>query len=80
LGSMYVNGQGVKQNDIKAVEFFQKSCEGKHALGCYLLGLACEYGEGTRKDMGQALSYFGKACDLKYWRGCIDYARLKRGR
>lgn len=33
LGFMYEKGTGVKQSDVKAVDYYQKACELKHGGG-----------------------------------------------
>jgi TPR repeat protein len=61
LGLSYVNGKGVKQDDFKAVEFFQKACGLNCGGGCFNLGVSYEYGKAIRKSGIKALEYYGKA-------------------
>ncbi|MDR2080848.1 MAG: sel1 repeat family protein [Campylobacteraceae bacterium] len=49
LGTMYLNGKGVKQDYSKAAELFQKSCSGGSAFGCGNLAVCYEFGEGVKK-------------------------------
>ncbi len=78
LGAAYFKGTGVKQDYVKAVEFFQKACDLDEGSGCTNLGIAYEYGKGVRKSINKALKYYGKACDLKFALGCEYYAKLKQ--
>ena len=78
FGYKYYIGEGVKQDDFKAVEFYQKACGLNYGRGCSNLGVSYEYGEGVRKSGIKALEYYGKACDLKSVIGCKNYARLKK--
>jgi len=38
LGGMYYKGEGVSQDNAKAVQLFKKGCDGGNALGCSNLG------------------------------------------
>jgi hypothetical protein len=61
LGISYAKGKGVKQDDFKAVVFFQKACGLNDGGGCSNLGVSYEYGKGIRKSGIKALEYYGKA-------------------
>ena len=65
LGLMYEEGKGVKQDDFKALKFYQKACGLNFSGGCSNLGLMYEKGKGVRKSNTKALKYYGKACDLE---------------
>ena len=80
LGVMYVNGTGVTQDFFKAVELYQKACDGKYGSGCGQLGWMYEQGNSVRQSVADALTFYGKACDLKEKLGCKEYARLKTGK
>ncbi|WP_291951219.1 tetratricopeptide repeat protein, partial [Campylobacter sp.] len=69
---------GVKKDNFKAVEYFEKACELDNGRGCYNIGIMYENGKGVKKDIPKALEYFGKTCDLRIDKGCQAYARLKR--
>ena len=38
LGVAYAKGEGVTQDDVKAVEFYRQACDGQYAGGCDKLG------------------------------------------
>ena len=75
---MYEKGKGVKQDDFKALKFYQKACDLNDSSGCSNLGFMYEKGKGVRKSNPKALKYYGKACDLELVLGCKNYARLKK--
>jgi TPR repeat protein len=78
---MYEEGKGVKQDDLKALKFFQKACDLKSSC---LTPLPFSYesprleqpppefksqyekGKGVKQDDLKALKFFQKACDLNY--------------
>ena len=61
LGVMYDNGQGVRQDDAQAVQWYRKAAEQGHAKAQYNLGVAYINGQGVRQDDAQAVQWFGKA-------------------
>ena len=75
---MHYKGKGVKQDDFKALKFYQKACDLNFSGGCSNLGLMYEKGKGVRKSNTKALKYYGKACDLELALGCKNYAGLKK--
>jgi TPR repeat protein len=50
LGLMYEKGKGVKQDDFKALKFYQKACDLNNGTGCFNLGLMYEEGKGVKQD------------------------------
>jgi TPR repeat protein len=50
FGYKYYIGEGVKQDDFKAVEFYQKACGLNYGGGCFNLGLLYSNGEGVKQD------------------------------
>lgn len=78
LGFMYQYGEGVKQNDFKAVKFYKKAWDSGNAKGCYGFGFMYELREGVKQDSQKALELYGKACDLQFEGGCKNYALLKK--
>ena len=77
LGVLYDEGLGVKQNHAQAAQFYEKSCHGNYASGCYNLGVSYENGEGVQPNKSTAKKYYGKACDLGYQKGCDNYRTIK---
>ena len=76
---MYANGQGVRQDDAQAVQWYRKVAEQGDAEAQYNLGLMYYKGEGVRQDLALAQEWFGKACQNGNQNGCDNYQRLKAG-
>ncbi len=76
LGQKYTNGRGVKQDDFKAVEFYQKACGLNSGLGCTFLGFSYAKGKGVKQDDFKAVALHQKACGLNSWLGCIFLGAL----
>ena len=70
LGSMYLNGEGVKQDINKASELFLKGGENGDPTGYANLGVI--YHE--KQDMTKAIKYYQKAADMGNYIGIINLA------
>ena len=75
---MYANGQGVKQDYFKAVEWYQKAADQGHAAAQYNLGIMYKNGLGVKQNYTKAKDYFGLACDNKDQDGCDMYRKLNQ--
>ena len=64
LGFKYITGKDVKQDDFKAVKFFQKACDLNFRGGCSFLGLMYGKGKDVKQDDFKAVKFYQKACDL----------------
>lgn len=64
---MYDNGIEVKKDYKKAVELFDKACDGGIADGCNNLGHMYANGKGVKMDMTRAMGYARRACDAGSW-------------
>lgn len=92
LGLMYVEGNGVEQNDAEALKWFGKAAEQGLASAQYELGVMYGNGEGVTKNDAEAVNWFRKAAeqgdsDAQYNLGVIyqrgqgaaqDYAEAMR--
>jgi hypothetical protein len=67
---MYENGEGVEQDLSKAIELYEKACEGSYAPGYSSLGLMYENGRGVEQDLSKAFELYEKACELGDTFGC----------
>jgi TPR repeat protein len=56
FGYKYYIGEGVKQDDFKAVEIYQKACGLNYGGGCFNLGLMYSNGEGVKQDDFKAVA------------------------
>ena len=78
LGWMYANGQGVRQDDAQAVQWFGKAAEQGIAQAQYNLGVMYANGLGVRQNYKIAKEWFGKACDNGFQPGCDAYRKLNQ--
>ena len=46
---MYKKGKGVKQDDLKALKFYQKACGLNLGVSCSQLGFMYEKGKGVKQ-------------------------------
>jgi TPR repeat protein len=60
----YLDGDGVKVNEGKAVEWTEKLIEKNIGMGYYHMGVFLQQGIGVKQDRKAALEYFRKAADL----------------
>ena len=61
LGWCYANGQGVKQDWQKVIEWFTKAAEQGNADAQYNLGVSYENGNGVKQDWQKAVEWYTKA-------------------
>jgi uncharacterized protein len=61
LGTLYVKGEGVSKNMVKAAELFDGAVKKGHELGAYYLGGMHENGVGVAKDLEKAHGYYEMA-------------------
>ena len=71
---MYEDGEGVKKDYKKAVELYNKACDGGVADGCNNLGYMYTHDKGVKRDMTRATGYFRRACDAGSWVACGNFA------
>ena len=63
LGLMYANGEGVPENDAKAVHWYRKAAKQGDAHAQNNLGLMYDYGQGVPEDDAKAVHWFRKAAE-----------------
>ena len=63
LGRLYRYGRGVRQDFLRAMELFGKSCEAGAPLGCFYLSDMYLQGRGVGTDLTKAYQLSIKACD-----------------
>ena len=66
LADAYFLGNGVEQDEQKAVEWFRKSAEQGHAVAEYALGNCYFAGRGIEKDEAEAFKWFLKSAEHGY--------------
>lgn len=72
VGGCYLNGDGVKQNDVQAFEWLSRSKDGRYGYynlaQCYLKGI------GTTKNMEKAVACLEMAVNCK----CMELSEARR--
>jgi|TARA_B100000959_G_scaffold281825_1_gene346821 hypothetical protein len=63
VGFMYYNGMGIKQDDSKALEWYNKAVQKGHGPAYYLMGNLHAYGILVKRDMNKAKEFWAKALD-----------------
>lgn len=76
LGHRYEVGEGIDINYSKAVEFYDKACEGRIGRGCLYLGAMYYSGKGVEQDYLKARNYYQKGCDVGHDLGCYKLADI----
>src|SRR5690349_18604240 len=66
LGTAYLLGQGVQQNDTQAFYWFQKAADAGIASAKYNMGLIYSEGLGIAPDQAKAQTYFREAAQLGF--------------
>mgnify|MGYP006239253481 CR=1 FL=1 len=61
LGCMYANGHGVKENDEKAGEWYEKAAMQGHASAQFNLGFMYANGHGVKQSDSDAIRWYGMA-------------------
>jgi TPR repeat protein len=65
---------GITKDERRAIELFQKACDGGSMSACNNLGVAWEQGQGGFvKDDKRAVELYQKACDGGDARGCANF-------
>lgn len=76
LGVKYYYGRGVRQDYVKAREWFEKAAAQGYADAQYILGVMYANGEGVRQNKTTAKEWYGKVCDNGDQDGCDAYRKL----
>jgi len=63
LGSLYMNGKGIKQNYSKAIYWFKKAAEQDEAIAQYYLGMLRLEGKGVKQDFSKAFDWLYKSAE-----------------
>ncbi len=84
LGTMYYDGDGVRQNKQTSKELFEKACDGENSTTCQESEKMCKYGDMhacynfglvyfTKQNYKQAKDLFNLSCKLGVKKGCQKY-------
>ena len=63
LGVMYDNGEGVAEDDAKAVKWYRKAADQGYAKAQNNLGVMYDNGEGVAEDDAEAVKWYRKAAE-----------------
>ena len=78
LGLMYANGEGVKQDYFKAVEWIQKAAEQGNAEAQNKLGFMYEKGQGVEQDYIKAVEWYQRAAEQGHAEAQFNLDRLSK--
>lgn len=76
LGVIYRDGHDVRQDDVKAREFFTKACELKSGDACYNVAIMYRGGFGVDKNRTQEKLFYKKGCEANLKAGCDRFTEL----
>ncbi|MBD2805671.1 sel1 repeat family protein [Xenorhabdus sp. ZM] len=77
LGIKYAEGKGVKQDSIKAKDWYEKAALQGDVDSQALLGHMYYAVEGILQDYIKAKEWFQKSCDNGYQIGCESVEKIK---
>ncbi|MBT5086993.1 MAG: sel1 repeat family protein, partial [Deltaproteobacteria bacterium] len=66
IGNLFDFGKGVREDNVQAAYWYNKSAEQDNVNAQYALGWMYENGEGVKKDLVKALLWYKKAADQKH--------------
>ena len=72
LGVMYANGEGVPQDDIRAMKWFRLAADQGDADAQFNLGVMYANGEGVPQDFVQAHTWFNLAAAQGHTNGATN--------
>ena len=76
LGTMYRDGNDVKQDDILSRKYYEKACTLGDKDACINVAIIYRGGFGVEKDRAQEKMYYKKACDAGSKVGCSSFTRM----
>jgi hypothetical protein len=76
LGIVLHLGNGVAQDDERALRVFQASCKEGYVRACGMLGNMYLVGQGTARDTAKALENFERSCAGRWGESCAAAAML----
>ncbi|KAK8865367.1 hypothetical protein M9Y10_010909 [Tritrichomonas musculus] len=79
IGEIYYTGKGdIKQDKLKAAQWFKKAADYDEDLGCYLYAKMRYYGDGIKENKEEAAKYFQMMTDHEYYHklGTTIFAKM----
>lgn len=74
LAATYAFGEGVTQDETRAVGLYQHACDMGDASACLFAGQAHEYAHGVPKNDEKAEALYARSCELGWPAGCFNEA------
>ena len=76
LSSLYMRGEHVERDVVRAIELLRRSCDDGHLRSCSKLGRTYSDGRQISKDFPRAARHFQTVCDAGQIYGCLKAARI----
>jgi len=76
LGTMYRDGNDVKQDDVLSRKYYEKSCNLGDKDACINVAIIYRGGFGVKKSRSQEKLYYKKACEAGSKVGCSSFRRM----
>ncbi len=76
IATMYFYAKGVKPDNTKAFEWFEKAAKNGEKRAEFMLGFMLENGLGTEKNMKKSFMYYKKAADKDYAKALYSLGRF----
>lgn len=76
MGTMYRDGQDIRQDDVKSRKFYEKACNLKSKDACINVAIIYRGGFGVDRNSTIEKSYYKKACDYGSKAGCNSFTKL----
>ena len=76
LGTMYRDGNDVKQDDVLSRTYYEKACNLGDKDACLNVAIIYRGGFGIEKSRVQEKAYYKKACDAGSEVGCSSFTRM----
>lgn len=75
LAVMYDEGEGTREDNAKAIEWYTKSANQGYDLAQYNLAIMYDDGEGVDQDRSKAIEWFTKAANQGYAKAQLELSR-----
>lgn len=76
MGFMFDHGEGMAEDNAKALSYFDKACEKGSGMGCKNAAFMYADGTGTERNAATAAARFDKGCELEDWSACNELGVL----
>jgi TPR repeat protein len=76
LGTMYRDGNDVRQDDVKSRKYYEKACDLGDKGACINVAIIYRGGFGVQKERSMEKKYYKKACEAGSKVGCSSFTRM----